>query len=177
MIKAGAILVTGDQPPVLFEVAPLFFALGVIGLARTLPVPRGRLALSAQIVAVVAGLATLGSLVVTEGGTATSSEDDFSALIFVGFIATIVALLMAGIATRRRPTLTSPWHLLPLVLSAGFIPLMAVGGALEAINERLLEVPLLLLGLGWALIGYATIARRQPESASPRMGVHTTTSS
>ncbi len=67
MIKAGVILVTGDQPPVLFAVGPLLFALGVIGLAQMLPVPRGRLGVGAQILAAIAGLATLGSLVMTRG--------------------------------------------------------------------------------------------------------------
>lgn len=161
MVKAGAILVTGNQPLVLFEVAPLFFAVGVIGLARMLPVPRGRFAPSAQILASVSGLATLGSLVMTRGGTTASSEDDFSPLTFVGFIGTILALLLAGIATRRRRTLSPPWHALPLAISISLVPLIMIGGALESINERLLEIPVLILGLGWTLVGFAIIARRE----------------
>lgn len=164
MVKAGAILVAGDQPPVLFEIGPLLFALGVIGLAQMLPVPRSRLGLGAQILATGAGLATLGSLVMTKGGTTASSEDDFSPLTFFGFIASILALLLVGIATRRQRALISPWHLLPLALSISFIPLIVIGGVLESINERLLELPLLILGLGWTLIGFSMLARRHSGS-------------
>lgn len=161
IVKAAAILVTGNQPPVLFEIAPLFFSLGIIGLVQLIRPPRGRLALIGMILAVAAALTTIAALLVTEGGTQASSEDDFSPLPFFSFIATILALLLAGIPTLRCRTLRTPWHRLPVALSAGFVPLIVLGGALESINERLLEIPLLILGLGWALVGFAIVARPQ----------------
>jgi hypothetical protein len=161
MIKAAAILVTGRQPPVLFEIGPLLFASGVIGLEHLLPAPRGRVAFGSVAFATVGALATIGALVVTKGGTAQTSEDEFSPLVFLGFIATILALLLVGIATRRSRTLRSPWHFLPLALFISFLPLMVLGGLLESFDERLLELPLLILGLGWALIGYALLTKRR----------------
>ena len=35
------------------------------------------------------------------------------------------------------------------------IPLLILGGALEAVDERLLELPIALLGLGWVILGVA----------------------
>ncbi len=44
---------------------------------------------------------------------------------------------------------------LPLAMGLAAIPLLIIGGAVEAMSERLLELPAALLGLGWTALGVA----------------------
>jgi hypothetical protein len=163
IVKGGAILATGDQPPVLFGIAPLFFAAGVIGLRERLPDGGGVIGLSGLLLALVGLVATMVSLIMTGGGTEASSEEDFSPLIFIGFFATFIGLLLVGIPTWRDRALSPNWHKLPVILVASFVPLMVVGGLLESIDERLLEIPLVVLGIGWVALGFAIAQRARPS--------------
>lgn len=150
VVKGGAILLTGIQPPLLFEIAPFLFALGLIGLHARLDGRGGfpgRFGLGA---AMVSG--ALGVLALVRPPT--SSGESFSPVIFGSFLANLIGLVLLGIATRRTRALPDRWRLLPLVMGISTFPLMAVGGALESVNERLLEIPLVLLGLVWIWLGY-----------------------
>jgi hypothetical protein len=42
--------------------------------------------------------------------------------------------------------------------------LMVVGGILEVVNERLLELPIVLLGLAWMLLGYSVWSSRAKKA-------------
>jgi hypothetical protein len=157
VIKGGMILITGDQPPVLFEVAPVLFLIGLLGLNKLLAGYTG-LAKTIGILWIYIGLLSMLIL----GFYAVFSPDSFpdgeefvfptSALMMTAGLGSFLGLLGLGWAARQ--ILTPPLKNLPLALGL-FIPFsLIIGGILEEMNERLLEVPLLLLALGWIALGY-----------------------
>lgn len=148
--KATAILATGEQPPLLFELAPVLFGFGLLGLRRRLGFCRsrsGRIGGWLAAVAVVFGAADLA--------LGTADEGAFSPLTLAAFLALLAALVLLGVPTRRRAALPGAARWLPLALGIATFPLLAVGGALEMVHERLLEVPLLVLAVGWMWLGSA----------------------
>ncbi len=50
-----------------------------------------------------------------------------------------------------------PWSLLLLTLGLGAPALILVGEVLGLINERLLEIPIVLVGLTWMVLGYMVL--------------------
>jgi hypothetical protein len=75
-------------------------------------------------------------------------------------LATVAGLVMLGRTARRTNAFPPPWHNLPLAMGVATPFLMTVvGGVLEAINERLLEVPLVVLAAGWIGLGTAIAGR------------------
>ncbi len=160
--KAGAILVTGNQPPLLFEVAPLLFAGALVGLRGLLGSRPGQLAVAGGWLAGVAAVLAAVDLAQPSGAT---YEADFSPLTFFAFLCVLVALVLLGLQIRQRPLFPPPSRLLPAMLGILSFPLVAIGGALETINERLLEVPIVLLGAARLWLGGAmwqAASRRAP---------------
>lgn len=140
VVKGASILVSGVQPPWLFELAPVFFAASCWGLAST----RGDRALSAgALCAAVLAVVLLMVDAAAAGG----------AFLGVAMLGVIAFLLVFGWRVRRR------WRA-PLVLGVSIVPLVVVGGLLAIVHERLLEVPLVLLGLGWIALGGVALRRR-----------------
>ena len=158
IVKAASILLTGDQPPLVFELAFVLFPVALIGLYAASGRRGGRLATCGLALAIIAGVSAvvtgLGALLGpddwTPRGDTVTVLTPFIALAGLG---TFVALLLLGLALRRTTALPARWRTLPLALAVSALPLMVIGGALAAVNERLLEVPLLLLGVGWIALG------------------------
>lgn len=149
VVKSVAILATGDQPPVTFEAAVACFAVVAAVLPATLPEGIRRAALLGV------GAAGLASAVIAlVGGEATEP------FLLPASLATLVVLVVAGVSLGRGGGRT-----LALLIGLGTIPLIAVGGLLETVDERLLEVPLLVLALLWIAFGVVLATGRHAVRA------------
>jgi len=169
VFKAGVTLATGDEPPVAFT-AGLFFPFALLGLRSRMGPTGGRAArVGGALAALAAGCVVLALLVRLVGGQRVEpSEDEVTLLtpfITIAGLATVLALIVLGIAVRRTRALAPGYASLPLAMGISVVPLMAVGTALESISERLLEIPVALLGLGWIVLGIALWNSPAPMTA------------
>ncbi len=151
-IKGAAILATGDQPALLFEIAPVFFAIAAVVLARQVPGPRGQAALAAALVALVCSLVA---------GVSDLVGELLDPAIGLSMLGLLVALSPIGWPRSGSSEDTRVASLrIAFLLGVGTIPAIAVGGALSEIDERLLEVPLVALSLVWAWLGIQMVRER-----------------
>jgi hypothetical protein len=149
--KSASILLTGYQPPVVFDVAPVLFALTVVALASGLGTGIARAAQAVGGIAFVAGAVALAS----------ELSGEFWAPALAGTMAgVIVGLAMVGVEIRRGPESNRTVGNLSLVLGLVFAPAVLIGGVLSTLGERLLEVPLLLLAGMWAWLGRLMVGSR-----------------
>ena len=157
VVKAVAILATGDQPPLLFEVAPIFFAIALYGLLIYVVDPSGAPRITAKAgIAVVIAAAFGGLALGSDGPDGSGSQEALSSLFDVvsGF-GPIILLVGLGVPLMRRRLWEGYWRFLPIGLGLGMIPALAVGTILAiAFGERYLEVPLVAIGGAWMVIGY-----------------------
>lgn len=70
-------------------------------------------------------------------------------------VALLIGLLTLA-RNERWPTSLAWW------IGAAMVPSLVIGGVLSEIDERLLEIPLICLGIAWAAVGWATLANRRP---------------
>lgn len=162
LVKGGTILVTGIQPPYLFEAAPFFLGIGLWGLyVRLRPGQRGRAARAGAILALLAAASAFVQLgaelfapqLVPREDTVTIVTP-FVVLAGIGLLASSALL---GIAVWRGGGIPQPWLPLaiPLTFLASMILIILVEGLVgeTAVSERLLEVPVVILGLAWIWLG------------------------
>ncbi|MBA3327426.1 MAG: hypothetical protein H0T43_03900 [Solirubrobacterales bacterium] len=160
VFKSAVIVATGDEPPVAFIAGLVLFGFALLGLRSALGPSGGRAArvggVAAAIAAACGVLAVLVRAVAGEG--VEPSEDEVTLLtpfITAAGVGTLVALIALGLAVRRTRALAPGYAWLPLAMGVGAVPLLIAAGALESVSERLIEVPVALLGLGWIGIGIA----------------------
>lgn len=145
VVKGAAILLGYGQPEHAFEVAPLMFALVTLGLARRVPPARRSgvvLAMTAVLGCVVAAVASI------------AAGDVLGPDLLMGVVTMTAALVIVGSALRRSGAAHGG---VALLLGVATIPAMLVGGAISAIDERLLEVPVVAIGLVWIALGLALL--------------------
>jgi hypothetical protein len=153
--KGVAILVSGNQPDHAFQVAPFFFGVAAVTL----------------LYAVIGGIdrprwlvVTFAWLAVTAGAIAAVShfagqEDDFGDLGYlVNFLSILILLFMIGGDIRRKKLLPR-WSFTPSLLAWELLLFIPVGAPLGGINERLFEIPLVVVAGGWMMLGIAVLSR------------------
>ena len=78
--------------------------------------------------------------------------------------ASSLALLIGQLTLTRSGPAPAP---LTFWIGVGTLPALAVGGALAEIDERLLEIPLVCVGLAWMRVGWVTLRNRDLVPAPP----------
>jgi hypothetical protein len=156
VVKGGSILITGQQPPVVFEAAMPFFAVGLLGLHARLDGRGGPLGKAGVLVA-YATLAAAATFLITP----------LAPFIVVAGFGPFLGLVLVGSATLRSRAFRPPWSALPLAMGVGCPLLILAGGGLALISERLLEIPLVLVGIAWMLLGYSVLVVKDATVEAP----------
>lgn len=160
ILKAGLALATGNEPPAAFAIGLALFPFALLGLWSLVRDAPGRSAQNGGLLAAAAATSVVAAMLVRAIGGADVEPRDDELTVLTPFIAlagfgTFAALFALGIAVRRANALAVRYAALPWVMGLATIPLLILGGALEAVDERLLELPIALLGLGWVILGVA----------------------
>ena len=159
-VKAVVTLVTGDEPAAAFAIGFALFPFALLGLWSLVRDVGGRAPqIGGAIAATAAVSVVLAALIRAVGGAGVEPTEEgatvMTPFIALGGLGTFVALVVLGVVVRRSSALPAPYTSLPLLVGVAAIPLLMIGGALEAVSERLLEIPIVLLGLGWIALGVA----------------------
>ena len=143
-VKSVGILATGGQVPYLFELAPALLGLCVLTLPGALGMTGGRASVTAMIGGMVIAV-TLAAVLADLVG------EVFGPGLGVAMLGVSAGALIAGWDPKD-------WTDRALLVAAvAPFPALALGGALETIDERLLEIGLLLVAAAWVWVGVALL--------------------
>lgn len=128
--KSASILLTGYQPPLVFDLAPVLFSLTVLSLASGGTSGRARISQAVGGAACVSSLVALGSELTGE---------HWGPALAIAQVCIILGLTMTGLVTRREPGPAGAAGGMALLLGVATVPAALAGGVLSSIGERLLE--------------------------------------
>jgi hypothetical protein len=134
VVKGGAILAGEPQPALVLEVGLACFGVALLLLAVS---AGSRVALGLGVVSTAAGTFSLG--VEVAGRTA-------DPVIAVAALSLLVGLVL--LSPRDQP---GGW--VPRGIGLATLPVLGVGGVLALVDEALLEVSTVALGLAWTWLG------------------------
>ncbi len=165
VVKGVADFVTNGHPEYIYEVAPVLFTLGLVGLHARLKGHGGVSGLVGGVLAwasLAMALAVVGAFfylvrVVGEPGFTRENLLALFALIALTGLSIIASLVLLGIAVRRVGALPGRWRSFPLSMGVAAFPLMVMSEVAlfpDDGRSRLLELPLVVLGLAWVMLGW-----------------------
>ncbi len=137
--------------------APLLVALGLVGLHARLEGHGGG---SGWVGGALAWASLALALVVVGGGVylATTGAAGFpqsNATIALPGLSILASLVLLGIAVRRVGALPGRWRSFPLSMGVAGLPLIMISPMLIILlPQRLLELPLVVFGLAWVMLGW-----------------------
>jgi hypothetical protein len=148
---------SGGDAPVGVTVGLVLFPFALLGLWSTLGWAAGRAARVGGVVAAIAAICGVGSLLmrVVGGDSVLPVVGEFTPLspfTTGASFGTFVALVALGIAVRRTRALAAGFAWLPLALGIADLALR-VTPATTADSGQLHPLPIALLGLGWIALG------------------------
>jgi hypothetical protein len=159
--KGVAILITGNQPDHAFQIAPFFFGVSALTLVYSLI---GELRRPKWL------LVSLGWLAAAAGATAAvahfaQNEDGLGDPGYlVNFLATMILFFLIG-GQIRRSHLLPRWSFTPTFLAWALLLVIPLSAAFGGVDERLGEVPLVVVSAGWAMLAVAVLSGPQPDVA------------
>lgn len=162
-VKAGAIMLTGEQPPLLFEAAGLPLGLGLLLLARWCITRFGnaqRLMTAATLSSIAALASALGTLMELSSMAGAGTWDDVEPLESILAVSSgfgpMVAALLIGLRLRAITGSARKIGRRALLVAIMFLPLMVLGGVTAGLaGERFFEVGLLMVAVSWLPLAHS----------------------
>lgn len=155
LIKGGIILAGGFQPPALFGLGALCFIIGLVGLSKH--IETGGLRVLGVVMVVISLVSGVALVVIDTFFPQLIPTGNFysfpgTLLFAVVTVSPFVALIAFGGSMMQAEY--PSWRAVPLGMGLSLPALFFIGGILEAIYPPLLEIPFMLFGAAWVVLGY-----------------------